>query len=263
MLDIILVPAEDETLYAQPLDGEPAYYYGLVGDALREIAEEGEFEWNAIVVRPTNKDDVYNGSWDKWMMDWTQRADMIAAWMYDVPWRRDMGIDFPYSFYELSPVLLVRETDGVRRRRRQPVWDRLTFIFKPFDAYLWLALVIAFLIVGILDAFNDGRYHDFGQPGLGGQLAVGDVVRLLLGAHVVHRARPRLRRRDRRQGPRGLDAEDLLGHIHVAAPRGVHGVARAPAARPSCSSCSRSSRPTRSTCSSRSSRPCACAPAPR
>ena len=37
VLDIILVPAEDETLYAQPLDGEPAYYYGMVGDALREI----------------------------------------------------------------------------------------------------------------------------------------------------------------------------------------------------------------------------------
>ena len=34
VLDIILVPAEDETLYAQPLDGEPAYYYGMVGDAL-------------------------------------------------------------------------------------------------------------------------------------------------------------------------------------------------------------------------------------
>ena len=165
VLDIILVPAEDETLYAQPLDGEPAYYYGMVGDALREIAEEGEFEWNAIVVRPPNTEDAYGGSWDKWMVDWTQRADMIAAWMYDMPWRRDMGIDYPYAFYELSPVLLVRETDASAGGANSLLWDRLTFIFTPFDAYLWLALVVAFLIVGILDAFNDGRYHDFGQPG--------------------------------------------------------------------------------------------------
>ena len=137
----------------------------MVGDALREIAEEGEFEWNAIVVRPPNTEDAYGGSWDKWMVDWTQRADMIAAWMYDMPWRRDMGIDYPYAFYELSPVLLVRETDASAGGANSLLWDRLTFIFTPFDAYLWLALVVAFLIVGILDAFNDGRYHDFGQPG--------------------------------------------------------------------------------------------------
>ena len=168
VLDIILVPAEDETLYAQPLDGEPAYYYGLVGDALREIALLGEFEWNAIVVRPTNKDDVYNGSWDKWMMDWTQRGDMIAAWMYDVDWRRDMGIDFPHSFYELSPVLLVRETDGATPAGDSLWWERLTFIFKPFGANLWLALVIAFVAAGALDGYNDGRYHALGQPGWAG-----------------------------------------------------------------------------------------------
>ena len=168
VLDIILVPAEDETLYAQPLDGEPAYYYGLVGDALREIALLGEFEWNAIVVRPPNKDDVYNGSWDKWMMDWTQRGDMIAAWMYDVEWRRDMGIDFPHSFYELSPVLLVRETDGATPAGDSLWWERLTFIFKPFGANLWLALVIAFVAAGALDGYNDGRYHALGQPGWAG-----------------------------------------------------------------------------------------------
>ena len=164
VLDILLLPKEDETLWIEPADGDK-YFGGIVGEALNYMAAEvrlaeragrararprprpvhpgfrlphawlffsrtkpctrarvrahtkaqhlffqGGYTWNAIIAEPPGPDDAYGGDWNLWMLDWVNRVDFIAAWMYDKPSRRDAGIMFPHSFYDLSPLLLVVET---------------------------------------------------------------------------------------------------------------------------------------------------------
>ena len=205
VLDILLVPSEDETLWIEPGEGEP-YWGGIVGEALAFVASEGDFEWNALVVGPPHEGDAYGGSWDLWMLDWTNRVDFIAAWMYDKPSRRTLqcwvsilgpywvpaeklltlrswvlgtlgtqpwvtlwpfgpapahaevrgsrlaiageeGISFPYSFYDLSPVLLVVESS----EKATMSFASLFSFFIPFSWELWGVLCGLFLIVGLLD----------------------------------------------------------------------------------------------------------------
>jgi hypothetical protein len=128
VLDIILVPAEDETLWLGSSFG------GLVGDVLNELARNGGFTWNAFVVRPPQTGDAYGGSWNNWMVDWVNRADLVAAWMYDNAARRENGISFPHSFYELSPVLVVANLG----QTEQAWWqgDLMAFL-QPFSAELY------------------------------------------------------------------------------------------------------------------------------
>ena len=124
VIDIVLVPDEDETLWSGNSFG------GLVGDVLNDLASRGGFTWNAIVVRPPHSSDVYGGSWNLWMRDWVNRADLIAAWMYDSGDRRDQGISFPYSFYELSPVLVVADLGLIEQQWWQG--DLMAFL-QPFS----------------------------------------------------------------------------------------------------------------------------------
>ena len=133
VIDIVLVPDEDETLWSGNSFG------GLVGDVLNDLAGRGGFTWNAIVVRPPHTGDAYGGSWNAWMQDWVNRADLIAAWMYDSGARREKGIAFPYSFYELSPVLVVADLGLVE----QQWWegDLMAFL-QPFSMDLCVATCI-------------------------------------------------------------------------------------------------------------------------
>lgn len=57
ILDVILVPDEDETLFLTDLKSR-VYVGGLVGDAVNALAEGGNFQWRGIVVNPP--DAAYN-----------------------------------------------------------------------------------------------------------------------------------------------------------------------------------------------------------
>ena len=57
VLDVILVPDEDETLFLTDKEGRQ-YVSGLVGDAVNAMAEGGNFRWRGIVVNPP--DAAYN-----------------------------------------------------------------------------------------------------------------------------------------------------------------------------------------------------------
>jgi hypothetical protein len=39
----------------------------------------------------------YDGDWDMWMVDWVNRVDLIAIWIFDRASRRMSGISFPYN----------------------------------------------------------------------------------------------------------------------------------------------------------------------
>ena len=131
-VDVVVMPAEDETLWvANGTDG--SYFEGLVGDAVNELAELGGFRWNAIVVNPPVKGDEYDGDWTAWALDWTNRADLIAVWFYDTPGRRTAGLYFPSSYYDLSPVLLVKATND---EESFDFWDLGFAWARPYSAQL-------------------------------------------------------------------------------------------------------------------------------
>lgn len=148
VLDIVLVPDEDETLWTGSSFG------GLVGDVLNELAGKGGFSWNAIVVRPPQTGDVYGGSWNAWMEDWVNRADLVAAWMYDSAARRENGIAFPYSFYELSPVLIVADLGAADKAWWQG--DLMAFL-QPFSTELWILIAVFILVVGGVERLVEGH----------------------------------------------------------------------------------------------------------
>ena len=153
VLDILLMPKEDETLWQQDADG--AYYFGgLVGEVLSVLATEGGFEYNALIVEPPSSDDAYSGNWNEWMLDWSNRVDFIAAWMFDNTARREAGVKFPMSFYDLSPVLLAVETTV------SPQIDFVRFFFSyllPFSWGLWGCILALFFLVGLVDAAVDDK----------------------------------------------------------------------------------------------------------
>lgn len=163
VLDIALMPKEDETLLHQNADG--AYYFsGIVGEVLSVLATEGGFEYNAFVVEPPGPNDIYGGVWDKWMFDWSNRVDFIAAWMFDNPTRREAGLKFPMSFYDLSPVLLAIETTV------SPPFDFFRFFFSyllPFSWGLWGCIIALFLLVGLVDACVDDKFPAWGDARFG------------------------------------------------------------------------------------------------
>ena len=86
VLDVVLIPSEDETLFLLDAAGK-TYLGGIVGEVLTQIATEGMFEFNAIVVDPPTFDEYHDGKiheddgdedeyhdWTAWAMDWTNRA---------------------------------------------------------------------------------------------------------------------------------------------------------------------------------------------
>ena len=79
VLDIALVPDEDEILWYEASGLQGAYFGGLVGDMLNKVAELGGFTYNAYVIRPPHASDMYNGSWDGWMKDWVVSAQGIKC----------------------------------------------------------------------------------------------------------------------------------------------------------------------------------------
>lgn len=96
-VDIILVPEEDAATLtgtrSEPRGDLTFAGSSIVGDVLQRTAERGGFRFNAIVVKPPGA--AYDGSWTRWMADWTNRADLVAAWMYETSKRLETGIDFP------------------------------------------------------------------------------------------------------------------------------------------------------------------------
>mmetsp|Transcript_29211 Transcript_29211/g.85381 ORF Transcript_29211/g.85381 Transcript_29211/m.85381 type:complete len:676 (+) Transcript_29211:74-2101(+) len=154
VLDIALLPTEDETPYGEPANGDQAFYHGLVGDVINLIAREGGFTWRAVVIKPPKPGDAYDGSRDEFLVDWTNRVDLIAACMFMTPSRLQKGVAWPYPFYDLSPVLLVQS-----RTPEQKLIDRWAFFMKPFSNDLWLFIFFGlFLFVGLLDDWNDAYF---------------------------------------------------------------------------------------------------------
>ena len=74
-LDVVLMPAEDETLFLSDEAGR-TYLGGLVGEILTAVAIRGGFQINAIVVPPAG--DEY-ASYTEFAEDWVNRADLRTS----------------------------------------------------------------------------------------------------------------------------------------------------------------------------------------
>jgi hypothetical protein len=70
VLDVAMMPHEDDLLYAQPIDGSPAYYYGFVGEALSYLALDGQFEIHLHLVKAPESGGGYDGDWNAYAADW-------------------------------------------------------------------------------------------------------------------------------------------------------------------------------------------------
>ena len=152
VLDIVLIPDEDETLFLLDGDGN-TYIGGMVGEVITDIAKNGGFEFNAIVVDPP--DNAYEGgSWTLWAEDWSNRADLIAAWFYDSKDRRARGLVFPYNFYQLSPVLVAHETTV---EISQSITEEYFQFMLPFSWGLWGAILLMLLLCTLALGFIEER----------------------------------------------------------------------------------------------------------
>ena len=122
---------------------------------------EGKFEFNAIVVDPPAFDEYDGGDavdgyrdWTSWALDWTNRADLVAAWFHDNRDRRSKGLAYPFNFYQLSPMLVVLE-----EKHKPPVnieEDYFQFMM-PFTWELWGAILSMFVVVTVALGFIEGR----------------------------------------------------------------------------------------------------------
>ena len=132
-----------------------------MGEVLTQIAMEGKFEFNAIVVDPPAFDEYDGGDavdgyrdWTSWALDWTNRADLVAAWFHDNRDRRSKGLAYPFNFYQLSPMLVVLE-----EKHKPPVnieEDYFQFMM-PFTWELWGAILAMFVVVTVALGFIEGR----------------------------------------------------------------------------------------------------------
>ena len=166
VLDIVLIPSEDETLFLLDAAGK-TYLGGIVGEVLTQIAMEGFFEFNAIVVDPPKFDEFHDGEvhegdgdedeyhdWTAWALDWTNRADLVAAWFHDNRDRRAKGLTYPFNFYQLSPMLVVRE------EKNQPptnIEEEYFQFMMPFTWELWGAILAMFVVVTLALGFIEGK----------------------------------------------------------------------------------------------------------
>lgn len=158
VLDIVLIPSEDETLFLSDAAGN-TYLGGIVGEVLTQIAMEGEFEFNAIVVDPPafdegEVDEDNYPDWTAWALDWTNRADLVAAWFHDNRERRAKGLTYPFNFYQLSPMLVVRE------QKNEPptnIEEEYFQFMMPFTWELWGAILAMFVVVTLALGFIEGK----------------------------------------------------------------------------------------------------------
>ena len=161
VLDIVLIPSEDETLFLLDAAGK-TYLGGIVGEVLTQIAMEGTFEFNAIVVDPPTFNEYHEGEvdedeyhdWTAWALDWTNRADLVAAWFHDNRDRRAKGLTYPFNFYQLSPMLVVRE------QKNQPptnIEEEYFQFMMPFTWELWGAILAMFVVVTLALGFIEGK----------------------------------------------------------------------------------------------------------
>ena len=150
VLDIVVIPDEDETLILFDKYGN-TYLGGIVGEVLTQIATEGLFEFNAIMVDPP--DDAY-ASWTAWALDWTNRADFVAAWFYDNKDRRSKGLAFPFNFYELSP-MVVASSRTVKAETN--IGEEYFQFMMPFTWELWGAILAMLVVVTLTLGFIEGR----------------------------------------------------------------------------------------------------------
>jgi hypothetical protein len=59
------------------------------------------------------------------MKDWTNRADLVAAWMYDTDTRREMGLLYPKTFADLSLTLVARV-----QKDTKSFWEELCAVIE-------------------------------------------------------------------------------------------------------------------------------------
>lgn len=130
VIDVVVMPAEDETLWLEDSLGL-ASFGGIVGDVMNEVALQGGFRWNALVVNPPQPGDLYDGSWDLWWQDWVNRCDLVAVWFFDKPSRRAAGLYFPHNFYVLDPVLMVASTSYTPSELKDYDWLAFMYVLCP------------------------------------------------------------------------------------------------------------------------------------
>ena len=153
IVDLLLVPEEDETIWVD--NGvDPSGFAGLVGDVLTDVAIRGGFQWHAYVVRAPKAGDAYDGNWNTWILDWTNRVDIIGAWMFDNPTRRAVGIEYPFNFYALDAIVVVVDRGG----RQRSIFEMNWFAWiQPFKVSLWMAIMVTVILVGITERFVEGH----------------------------------------------------------------------------------------------------------
>jgi len=150
VLDIVVIPDEDETLILFDNDGN-TYLGGIVGEILTQIASEGRFEFNAIMVDPPGPE---YADWTTFALDWVNRADLLAAWYYDNRVRRGSGLAYPYNFYALSPMAVVLEQTKARPMNIEAEYFQF---MMPFTWELWGAILGMFVFVTLALGFIEGR----------------------------------------------------------------------------------------------------------
>ena len=173
VLDIVVIPDEDETLILIDEAGN-TYLGGIVGEILNQIATEGRFAFNAIMVDPPG--DEY-ADWTTYALDWANRADLLAVWFYDNRDRRSKGLAYPYNFYQLSPMVVALERTVAPERNIEAEYFQF---MMPFTWELWGAILGMFVLVTLALGFIEGRLfivpqhlrHEDGkvQKGAGGYL---------------------------------------------------------------------------------------------
>ena len=147
ILDIVIDPQEDEALWI--VENGIGRFGGLVGDAINALALKGGFRWNAIVVNSPGRE---YSNWDAWALDWANRADLIAVWFVESHHRKAFGLEFPHSFYDLTPHLLVHA-----KTEKGSLFERALSITKPFTPQLWAAVFCVCLVAGILSRYIEGQ----------------------------------------------------------------------------------------------------------
>ena len=108
-LSIAVLPSYEPDFKVQA--GPPTRLTGLLAEYFKDVALTGGFTWDVYVIRGPAAD--YGHAWHPFMLDWTNRVDVLGCWFYATPFRR-LNVGFPHPFHDQSPVLVAREVQKER-----------------------------------------------------------------------------------------------------------------------------------------------------
>ena len=154
VLDVAFIDGADDAFWVDDGLG-PAHVGGMVGEILADVAIQGNFTYRAFVVRrPDGAGDTYGGSWQRYLVDWIHRADLLATWWLDTVERREIGVDYLYNFYQLDPQLII---SSQTERRHDQFWSDIWAFGRPFTIELWTIIIVLTFATGFFFRWAEGR----------------------------------------------------------------------------------------------------------